>query len=580
LHKDGSVFPAEVSTARLEIGGSQYVAGFFRDISERRRAEAALRASELRHRTLINATSAVTWSCPPSGHHVVAQPQWMAFTGQTAEEMLGAGWARVIHPDDLSVVAARWNEAVAQGEPFCSENRIRRHDGAWRWTSVHAVPIKEADGSIIEWFGMHLDITERKEAEAELEAHRQHLETLVADRTRELAAAKEAAEAANVAKSAFLANMSHEIRTPLNAIAGMAHLIRRQGLNPKQGEHMDKLEAAGRHLTEVINAILDLSKIEAGKLELADNPIQLDLLVAGVRSLLEDRARAKGLAWELELPPWIPLLRGDATRLQQALLNYLGNAVKFTEAGRITVRIRIEAESVDSVRVRFEVEDTGIGIAPEVLPGLFKPFQQADNSFTRRYPGTGLGLIITRRIAQLMGGDAGVDSAVGRGSRFWFTARLGRATAGSRTGGEEGREADAAAALARAHGGRRILLVEDEPLNQEVAKFLLLEAGLRVDLAADGVEAVAMAALGGYDLILMDLQMPHMDGLQATRAIRAQARHAETPILAMTANAFVEDKRRCLEAGMNDFLGKPVAPEARFEMALKWLAVSVPETPE
>ena len=578
LCKSGRVFPAEISTARLQIGGTHYVAGFFRDISARKRTEAALRASELRHRTLINATSAVTWSCPPSGLHVVPQPQWVAFTGQTAEEMLGVGWAKAVHPDDVARVTADWEQALARGQPFFSESRFRRHDGAWRWMSVHAVPITDPDGVICEWFGMHLDITERKLAEAELEAHRRHLETLVAERTRELAAAKEAAEAANIAKSAFLSNMSHEIRTPLNAIAGMAHLIRREGLNPAQCARMDKLEQASRHLTEVINAILDLSKIEAGKFELAEGEIRLDLLVAGVRSLLEERITAKGLAWTVDLPPNLPVLTGDATRLQQALLNYVGNAVKFTEAGCIALRVRIEAASAERVRVRFEVEDTGIGIAPEILSRLFRPFQQADNSLTRRYPGTGLGLTITRRIAQLMGGDAGVSSVPGRGSTFWFTASLRKAPTGSGPADEQARGVDAESTLRRDHAGCRILVAEDEPLNQEVAKFLLVEAGQQVDVAADGVEALAMAAAGDYDLILMDVQMPRMDGLEATRAIRALSRHASTPILARTANAFAEDKSRCLDAGMDDFLSKPVAPEALYEMLAKWLPAAAPKT--
>ncbi|MFO1417225.1 MAG: PAS domain S-box protein [Methylotetracoccus sp.] len=571
ISKDGRVFPAEISTAKLEIDGRRCVAGFFRDVSRRKHAEAALRASELRHRTLIAATGAVTWSCPPSGRHIAPQPQWMRFTGQTADDMLGDGWTHVVHHDNVAATSARWEDAVAHGKAFFGEARIRRHDGAWRWMNIYAAPIRDADGKLVEWFGMHLDITQRKDTEAELEAYRQHLEALVAERTAELASATEAAETASIAKSNFLANMSHEIRTPLNAISGMAYLIRRQGLSAKQNEQMDKLDAACRHLTEVINAILDLSKIEAGKFELADGDISVDHIVDSVKSILDERLLAKGLTWRAITPRSIPALRGDATRLQQALLNYAGNAVKFTESGGISVRVRVEDESDDSATLRFEVEDTGIGIGPDVLPGLFEPFQQADSSLRRAYPGTGLGLAITRRIAQFMGGEAGVASTPGKGSTFWFTTRLRKAGAPATSRTSNASEADTGALLLRSHPGRRILLVEDDALNQEVAHFLLTEAGQLVEIAANGMEAVALAAVNPYDLVLMDLQMPRMDGLEATRAIRMLPDHARTPIVAMTANAFAEDRTRCLEAGMNDFLSKPVAPTALYGMLMRWL---------
>jgi PAS domain S-box-containing protein len=419
-----------------------------------------------------------------------------------------------------------------------------------------------------------LDITERKKTENELKQHQDHLEELVQERTAELALAKKAAEAANIAKSAFLANMSHEIRTPLNAITGLAHMIRRRGLTPEQDEQMDKLNKAGRHLSEVINDILDLSKIEAGKFDLAEGDVSLEVLAANVKSILYARLLDKELEWVSDLPAGLPLLRGDATRLQQALLNYASNAIKFTERGRIILRIRIEAETDNDAKVRFEVEDTGIGIAPEVLPRLFSLFEQADNSDTRKYGGTGLGLVITRKIAELMGGEAGVSSTPGMGSTFWFTAHLGKAAAGTAPTSTAAGDTDAEAILRSDHAGCRILLVEDEPANQEVAKFFLEDAGLQVDIAADGIEAVAQAAAEDYDLILMDMQMPRMNGLEATQAIRALPRHANTPILAMTANVFAEDKARCLDAGMDDFIAKPIEPGVLFMTLLEWLGTS------
>jgi signal transduction histidine kinase/ActR/RegA family two-component response regulator len=415
------------------------------------------------------------------------------------------------------------------------------------------------------------EIAERKLAETRLEQYRDRLEDMVAARTAELSIAKRAAEEANVAKSAFLANMSHEIRTPLNAITGMAHLLKRDGVNPWQAARLDSIDTAGQHLLQIINAVLDLSKIEAGKFALEEAEVNVGSIVANVVSMLHDRAQAKNLKLVVDATPQPCPLRGDPTRLQQALLNYATNAIKFTQEGSVTLRVRPEADSDDCVVVRFEVQDTGIGIAPETAAKLFAAFEQADNSFTRRYGGTGLGLAITRKLAQLMDGNAGVDSAPGVGSRFWFTARLRKSTvvdASRRPAATTVEEA----AIAGDYSGRRVLVVEDDLISREVMRELLQQVGVAVDIAEDGAQAVAMAGRCAYDLILMDMQMPVMDGLQATKAIRAQPAGGATPILAMTANAFAEDRVHCFDAGMNDFIAKPVDPDRLYDAVREWLA--------
>ena len=383
---------------------------------------------------------------------------------------------------------------------------------------------------------------------------------------------RDSAKAETHAKSQFLANMSHEIRTPLNAILGMAHLLRRDGVTEKQAERLDTINAAADHLLSVINDILDLSKIEAGKLTLEHTDVVVESLLSNISSILAARAQAKGIKLRMETSDVPRHLLGDPTRLTQALLNYANNAIKFTKTGQITLRAGVLEEDAESVRIRFEVQDTGIGITPEAQARLFSAFEQADSSTTREYGGTGLGLAITKRLAGLMNGDVGVSSTPGVGSTFWFTARLERSNdVGTQQQPSLGVD-EAEATLREQFSGRRILLVEDEPINQMVAEELLATTGLIVDTAENGLIAVEKARNTPYSLILMDMQMPQMDGLEATRQIRQLPGLQAVPILAMTANAFSDDRENCLNAGMNDFLAKPVVPERFYESLIRWLS--------
>jgi two-component system sensor histidine kinase/response regulator len=542
---NGSSFPAEVNCSPMQSQGQPLTIVSLRDISERQRAEQAQKALAARLHEIIQMMPIGLFIKDPQGRVTLVNSACEAQFGLSVQDLEGDGAA-----------GAAFDGGVMQD----SVARVR-NGASGRIQHLRSIskPVFNEQGQPEYLIGMLVDISASIEAERELRELNEHLEERVAQRTTQLDLAKQVAEEASQAKGQFLANMSHEIRTPMNGVIGMAYLALKTDLNARQRDYLEKIRFAGEHLLGIIDDILDFSKIEAGMLEIEVLAFTLDHIIETVTTVVAPKAASKHLALVFEVAPGLPAaLQGDPLRIGQVLINYTNNAIKFSDSGTITVRVSMLEEGAADCLLRFEVHDTGIGLTPEEAGKLFQSFQQADTSITREYGGTGLGLAICKQLAQLMDGAVGVTSTPGSGSTFWFTARLGKLAGLPCSSAAPAPDDDAATGAAL--NGARILLVEDNTFNQQIALEMLEEAGCTVCLAQHGLEALDLLAKATFDCVLMDVQMPVMDGLQATRLIRLDPRLAGLRVLAMTATATSEDRARCMEAGMDDFITKPIDP--------------------
>ncbi len=538
--------------------------GLTADITARNEAEQAVRASEEKFRQLTENIHEVFWMMPPAGDEILyVSPAYEHVWERTCDSLYQnpMSWTESIHPDDRGSAHALFARQI-QGEAIESEYRIRTPGGQEKWIRDRAFPIRGEAGELRRVVGIAEDVTEAKHYEEDL------------------IQAWEGADAANRAKSRFLANMSHEIRTPMNGVLGMLQLLMTSELNSEQRRYVTVAQDSGRALLALIDDILDLSKIEARKITLEKLNFDPRRTVDDVVQLLRVQASAKGLGFHSSMSPGIPpLLRGDAHRLRQVLTNLAGNAIKFTEHGQVTLEAQLESQRDSSATIRFAITDTGIGLRPEQAARLFSPFTQADASTTRKYGGTGLGLAICKQLVEMMGGTIGVESREGQGATFWFTAVLELAPAMASAATAQPVEERFTAPSEASHPGpaagpsARILVAEDNATNREVALAQLQKLGYRADAVPNGAEAVKALEQGGYHLVLMDCEMPVMDGYQATRTIRRSMR-PNIPIIAVTADAMSGDRDRCLSEGMNDYLSKPVELGRLAEVLGKWLPAS------
>jgi len=554
-HKDGEERYIDATASLTQHGDRDIYIVSFKDITEQKTAAREKERQQELLRALIDSIPDIISYRDPRGVFLGCNQAFATLRGPDAAEVLGRTPEELFSPYRAHVIRTRDEEVLQSQHRAVVEEVVTYPDGTEALLETVRSPLRDRHGNMLGILAVGRNITQRKIIEEEM----RH--------------AKELAEEATRAKSDFLANMSHEIRTPMNAIIGMSHLALKTDLTPRQRDYLSKVESSSQHLLGIINDILDFSKVEAGKLDIESAEFDLDKVIGHVADLVAHKASAKGLEFVLDVAPQVPRrLIGDSLRIGQILINYANNAVKYTDRGRIVVKVRVDQRGRDDALLHFSVADTGIGLTPEQQQLLFQSFQQADSSITRKYGGTGLGLAISKNLAQLMGGEVGVESRFGEGSTFWFTVRAGVAHHSGYTvpAGLTSLGAPLDMVLPTGPEGTRVLLVEDNEINQLVAQEILRDAGYVVEVAENGQVAVDMVREQDWDLVLMDMQMPVMDGLEATRCIRQLPNRPGLPIIAMTANAMQRDRERCLAAGMNDFVTKPVDPEELFKVLMKW----------
>ncbi|HTX23857.1 MAG TPA: PAS domain-containing protein [Steroidobacteraceae bacterium] len=555
-HKDGTYrwFRTRGRAERNAQGRLFRYSGSVQDIHKQRLTEDALKAARQRFERAIRGTQDGLWEWDLVRKSLWVSPRFEAILGFAEGEVSGKVHSpdELVHADDLEACRAAQRAHFADSAPYDVEVRMRNQAGAFRWVRLRGDAERDEGGEPLRLAGSMQDVTESRAARDAL------------------IQASEAAQAASRSKSAFLANVSHEIRTPMNGIIGMTSLLLDSALDRAQREYAETIHASANSLLTVLNDILDFSKIEAGKLDIECVEMDLAASISEARAMLAFQATAKNLRFDVSVEPGVPQwVMSDRQRIRQCLVNLISNAIKFTRAGGVSVHVSVTRREQARVFVRFEVRDTGIGIAPETLPTLFQPFVQADSSTTRHFGGTGLGLSIVRRLIDLMGGEVGVTSDLGRGSRFWFVVPLQEIDEAQRRTSRPAAwpaalahpDADAhalPAPFAQRYAGK-VLLVEDNLINQKVAKSILERLGCEVTLAGNGLEAVHAFAQGRFELVLLDLQMPLMDGYAATSCIRKlEQGRPRTPIVALTASAMTGQRERCVEAGMDDLLTKPL----------------------